>query len=120
MKFMQIKTMTNLLLTILIVFSSIAQAHVGLKDTTPAKGAMLMSSPEKLSLSYSGEVKAVKVTLKDASGKKVDFGFKPISDAAKSFEWALPKLKASNYKVDWIVMGKDGHKMKGQFGFMVH
>lgn len=110
----------KILLAALFLFSAVTQAHVGLKSTTPTKDAMLMSSPEQLALTYSGDVKVVKVVLKDADGNQVDFGFSPVSDAAKSFAWTLPKLKASNYKVDWIVMGSDGHKMKGQFSFMVH
>lgn len=110
----------KLLLIVLVLFSTFTQAHVGLKNTQPVKGAMLMNSPEKLSLRFSGEVKVVKLRLEDASGISIDFGFKPSADATSDFEWLLPKLKASNYQVDWIVMGKDGHKMKGKFGFMVH
>jgi hypothetical protein len=37
-----------------------------------------------------------------------------------NFAIALPALKPAKYTVSWMIMGDDGHKMKGEFGFMLH
>ncbi|MGB1238267.1 MAG: copper resistance CopC family protein [Pseudomonadales bacterium] len=96
-----------------------AQAHIKLSASLPAEGAQLANAPTQLQLDYSGEVRPVRITLKDQSGRALDFGFKPSTKAAASFSWALPQVVPGNYEVRWIVIGGDGHKMKGQFSFTV-
>lgn len=95
-------------------------AHSSLTESVPAKNAMLMQSPETLSLSFAGEVKLTKVELSSGNNQVVDFGFTPSADSAKAFSWPLPALKMGNYTVTWVALGHDGHKMSGNFQFMVH
>jgi len=114
------KTIIKSLIFISILFVNTAYAHVGLESSTPKNNAMLMASPKKLDLNFSGEVRLIKVVLKKNKGQKIDFGFKPQKQAQKSFSWALPKLSPANYEVEWTIMGKDGHLMKNKLGFMVH
>lgn len=113
------KYISMFLFTCFLVISSLAHAHVDIKETVPENHAKLPVSPETLSLVYSGEVRIVKLKLTDSSGEKVDFGFKRSADASRSFSWPLPALKKESYRVNWVVMGKDGHKMKGLFDFVV-
>ena len=115
MKFLNIAaTILGLALT----FS--ASAHISLKQSTPTSEAMLMQSPEQLTLTFSGEVRLAKVLLNDAKNQQVDFDFKPSATPNADFNWLLPKLDKGNYSVKWIAMGGDGHKMSGTFDFMVH
>lgn len=114
------KTLINILVAISFVFSSSVFAHVNLEKSIPANNAMLMSAPEELTLTFSKEVRLIKVSLKNKQGKKVTFGFKPSKEASNEFSWKLPKLASANYIVDVTFLGKDGHKMKDNFGFMVH
>jgi methionine-rich copper-binding protein CopC len=114
------KVLFNIIAVLSLMMSTQVLAHVGLKTSLPASNAMLMKSPEQLQLIYSGNVRVVKVTLKDKIGNKINFGFKPSKEAKKVFSWKLPKLNPSNYTVEWIVMGKDGHKMKGSYTFRMH
>jgi copper resistance protein C len=97
-----------------------ALGHAGLSESVPAKNAMLMQSPEALSLTFTGEVTLAKVKLSLGDDQAVDFGFAPSADSAKEFSWALPTLKMGNYTVTWNALGHDGHKMSGKFQFMVH
>jgi len=103
----------------LLAFSLASQAHTGLKTSAPTDGAALEQSPQQLVLNYSGPVRAVKVVLSSAAGERVDFGFAPSAKANKNFSWQLPQLPAASYQVQWIVVGGDGHKMKGDFDFSV-
>lgn len=114
MKFITIAAILGLALS----FS--ASAHISLKQSTPQNSAMLMQSPEQLTLTFSGEVQLAKVLLSDAANKQVDFNFKPSAKANSNFSWPLPKLEQGNYTVKWIALGGDGHKMSGNFDFMLH
>ncbi|MCC2605331.1 copper resistance CopC family protein [Planctobacterium marinum] len=116
------KTLIKFLTVISLAFSSTVFAHAGIKleSSLPANNAMLMEAPQELSLTFNKGVRLVKVSLKNKQGKKVKFGFKPSKQASQNYTWKLPKLSPENYVVDWVILGSDGHKMHGKFGFMVH
>ncbi|KGJ90874.1 copper resistance protein CopC [Colwellia psychrerythraea] len=111
----------KLLLTITLLFiSSSVLAHADLKTSLPKDGAMLMASPKVLQLVFTKDVRLVKLTLADKSGALIPLEFKPSTKASANYSLALPLLPSSNYQVTWTIMGKDAHKMKGKFAFMVH
>jgi len=114
------KSFIKFLTVIAVVCSTSASAHVHLQKSIPADNEMLMQTPETLSLTFSNNVKIVKLSLKNKQGQKINFGFKPTKEANSQFSWELPKLAPANYIVEAIFLGKDGHKMKKSFGFMVH
>ena len=114
------KALIKILAVISVVISSAVFAHVNLEKSSPSDNAMLMTSPEELTLKFSKEVRLVKVSLKNKQGKKVKFGFQPSKEASSEFSWKLPQLAPANYIVDVTFLGKDGHKMKDNFGFIVH
>ncbi|QLJ10139.1 MULTISPECIES: copper resistance CopC family protein [Pseudoalteromonas] len=97
-----------------------ASAHVSVTHTLPQDKAMLMSSPEQLSLAFSGKVRLAKIVVQDAHKQPIDFDFKPTAAPSSDFSWPLPHLKQGNYTVKWIALGGDGHKMTGEFTFMIH
>ena len=103
----------------LALLSNLAIAHSGLKHSTPANGAMLNQSPENLMLEFSMEVKLVKVQLTDQSGVEIKLIKKPSKNFETNCSIALPMLDTGSYKVKWIAMGKDAHKMEGDFTFML-
>lgn len=97
-----------------------ASAHISLKQSTPVQEAMLMKSPEQLSLTFSGKIRLTKVMLSNANSQTIDFGFKPSATPNTTFSWDLPILTKGNYTVKWIALGGDGHKMSGTVNFMLH
>jgi methionine-rich copper-binding protein CopC len=106
------------ILGLVLTFS--ASAHISLKQSTPTQEAMLMQSPEQLSLTFGGEVRLAKVIIKDEKNKSINFDFKPSSTPSTDFNWSLPSLAHGTYTVKWTVLGGDGHKMSDSFSFMVH
>ena len=106
------------ILGLVLTFS--ASAHISLKQSTPAQEAMLMKSPEELSLTFGGEVRLAKVIIKDEKNKSINFDFKPSATPSTDFNWSLPSLAQGTYTVKWTALGGDGHKMTGTFRFMVH
>lgn len=115
MKFFKIAAILTLAL-----LSNLANAHSGLKNSMPENDAMLNQPPEDLMLEFSMEVKLVKVQLMDQSGEPIKLMNKPSKNFETTFSLALPMLDTGSYKVEWIAMGKDAHKMKGDFSFMLH
>ena len=115
------KTVTVLSLVLLsTLFTSLVSAHSGLKNSTPENGAMLNKSPEKVMLEFKTPIKLVKLQLMGKSGKPIKLIKSPSKTFNNIFNVELPVLDMGSYKVKWVVMGKDAHKMKGDFTFMVH
>lgn len=114
------KTFNILTIITALLFTSLVSAHSGLKDSIPENGAMLTKLPENLMLEFTMQVKLVKLQLMDQSGKKIKFKSKASKDFENTFNLVLPTLDSGRYNVKWLVMGKDAHKMKGDFTFMLH
>ena len=108
------------LLTALIVATN-THAQTGLESSVPSNNTMLMESLEEIELHFASEVNLIKLELVDrANGESVSLGFKPTTAAATDFSQPLPALKIGTYQVNWAAMGADGHKMEGDFSFMMH
>ena len=114
------KTFKIVAILTLALLSNLASAHSGLKHSTPENGVMINQPPEHLMLEFTMPVKLVKVQLTDQSGEPIKFMSKPSENFETTFSIALPMLDTGSYKVKWIAMGKDAHKMKGDFTFMLH
>ncbi len=104
----------------LALLTNLATAHSGLKDSMPGNGAVLTHLPEELILEFTTPVKLVRVQLIAQSGEPLKLLSKPSKNFATTFTIASPMLATGNYKVKWIAMGKDAHKMKGNFTFTLH
>ncbi|WDD99055.1 copper resistance CopC family protein [Thalassomonas actiniarum] len=105
---------------ILVTVSTLAAAHSGLKASMPANGAMLNHPPQVLSLEFVSDVRLVKLKLTDEAGKTIKLGSKPDKAFSSKFQLPVPDLAVGSYQVNWLAMGKDAHKMTGEFSFMVH
>lgn len=114
------KILKMLAVATLALISTLASAHSGLKHSMPENGSMLNLPPEGLMLEFTMPVKLVKVQLADQSGEPIIIMNKPSKNFETSFSIALPMLATGSYKVKWMTMGKDAHKMKGDFTFMLH
>jgi len=113
------KIFKAMLLASLLATSVSAIAHTGLKSSLPADEQTLETTPEKLTLTFSGSVRLMKVTLTDSDDKALEIDFKPSAKANKIFDINSPELSSGEYTVNWISMGKDGHKIKGDFSFNI-
>ena len=105
---------------IVAVFSGQALAHVSVTDTTPKDNAMLIASPEHISLMFSKAARIARLTLKNSQGDKVDTDFTPTKQALTNFTLPIGTLSPDTYVVDIVFLGEDVHKMKHAFSFMVH
>jgi len=113
------KILTIIITTGLLLLSTSIFAHTGIKSTSPKNKAVLTQAPTELTLTFKGAARLMKVGLLDTDQEAIKLEFKPSAKAAKSFSVPLPELSVGKYQVNWVMMGKDGHKMKGKFVFTV-
>jgi len=113
------KILTIIITTGLLLLSTATFAHTGIKSTSPKNNAVLTQSPKALTLTFKGDSRLMKVGLLDTNQEDVKLEFKPSAKAAETFRVPLPELSVGKYKANWIMMGKDGHKMKGHFAFTI-
>ena len=103
----------------MIVATTTTFAHVSLVSAIPAENASILSQPKNLTLNFGAEVMLMNIKLLDAQRRDVPLKYKVTHDLKKSFDVALPKLKKGKYTVVWTTMGKDGHKMNGEYSFTI-
>ncbi len=109
-------------LFLLAILNGTVFAHTALKESVPAEGSMLNASPEQVQLSFTEDVRLLRldvVAAFESAEKKVDLDFTPESTAKAEYSVPLPALSPGNYRVDWSVMGADGHAVQGSVAFSV-
>lgn len=103
---------------VVLALSGAAQAHVKLTSTMPVDGALLAKSPKMAMLHFDKPTRVVRISLRQGK-KPIALKFRPSKKASKMLHVDLPKLGAGNYKLSWVLLGKDGHKMKDDLNFSV-
>jgi methionine-rich copper-binding protein CopC len=106
------------LLGALAMLPSLVLAHTALTASLPGNAAVV-SSPEKLELTFGDEVRMLRLTLVHGAAHNIDFGFQPTTAAARTFSYNLPSLMLGEHTVTWTVIGPDGHTVSGDFKFSV-
>lgn len=100
----------------------VAGAHAVVESSSPADGAVVASSPERVSVTFSESVSLVTGSLRvfDSDGKRVDTGVPSKGAAASVVQVALkPHLPDGSYAVSWRVISADSHPIHGGFVFSV-
>lgn len=101
---------------------SSAWAHATLKSATPAKDAVVTTAPKEISLQFNERLEAAfsNARLVDSAGKEVTADKATLDAADPSLmKLAVPALAPGKYKVEYAVVGHDGHRRKGDYAFTV-
>lgn len=95
-------------------------AHTSLTASAPANG-QTVTAVNQLNLEFGAPLRLMSVSLKDDAGQDVALNFKRSNTAQARF--VVPTnapLAAASYQVFWMGMGDDGHKIEGNFSFIVN
>ena len=94
-------------------------AHASLSQSEPKANATLAEAPKQVELQFTEPLEATfsGIQVMDAEGKPVTTDKASID--ASAMHLALPVLKAGSYKVRWNAVTRDGHRVKGDYGFAV-
>lgn|SRR5690554_3439363 len=97
-------------------------AHTHLDKAEPAEDAVLAEPPESVRLVFSGRIEPEfsRVEVIDAEGREVHQGDPSVSQNRREVEIGLePGLGAGTYQVNWSVVARDGHRVRGEYTFSV-
>ncbi|WFL65883.1 copper homeostasis periplasmic binding protein CopC [Pantoea sp. X85] len=106
-----------------LAFSQVAMAHAHLKTPVPADKAVVETSPQNLTLTFTEDVEAAfsGVDVLNAQHQPVAVGKAKLNDKQHD-QLIVPinqPLPSGNYQVNWHVLSVDGHKTKGSYTFSV-
>lgn len=110
------------LLLMLAVWPLSGAAHTHLDRSEPAEDAVLDAAPEKVKLWFSGRIEPEfsRIEVTDAEGTRVDAGDSKASSNRRELEVALAEdLASGTYQVNWNVIARDGHRVRGEFSFVI-
>ncbi|MGB0848105.1 MAG: DUF411 domain-containing protein, partial [Thiolinea sp.] len=94
-------------------------SHSKLLSSEPAHQEQLSEAPKQVVLKFNQQVRLMKLVLTNTAQEPLETGFKPSSDKMDTFTVQLPVLAAGTYRVKWLAMSGDSHKIKGEFTFAV-
>jgi methionine-rich copper-binding protein CopC len=101
-----------------LLCTSVAFAHVHLKQSTPAEGAVVQSAPSQIVLTFSEPALVTALSIQQAGKTKQSLGPLPTA-AAQTLTVATPGLTAGSYVVTWRAVSPDKHVMSGTLHFRV-
>ncbi|MBT8146333.1 MAG: copper resistance protein CopC [Gammaproteobacteria bacterium] len=103
----------------LVLCSSVAMAHTGLKTSNPADGTTVNQAPEELHLTFTASVALVRLSVTDAAGKQLALDFEPSTDRSAEYHIPMPAMQMGSLKVEWAAIGEDGHTVTNSFAYTV-
>ncbi|MDX9740629.1 MAG: copper homeostasis periplasmic binding protein CopC [Gammaproteobacteria bacterium] len=107
---------------LLSVLPLAAGAHTHLDHAEPAADAVLESAPKQVHLSFSSRIEArfSRIEVYAADGTQVDQRNYTASDNKRELTVDLAEdLPAGEYQVQWNVVARDGHRVRGDYKFNV-
>lgn len=102
--------------------SPFVSAHAVLKEAVPSAGSVLHATPKEVALTFNEKIEGAfsAISLTDPKGKPVATGKAHLDpENAATLQLALPTLPPGEYGVHWTVVGRDGHRRKGEYTFTV-
>ena len=103
---------------LMCVYTS-AAAHTDLAMSNPGNESVVNKAPEHIELTFTASVSLVRFSVTDSSGKTLELDFKPSTESKTQYLMAMPLLLTGQYKVDWAVIGDDGHSVSNSFSFAI-
>jgi len=103
--------------SLLLLCSGAALAHVHLRDSSPADGARLAAAPTALTLSFSEPAQLTALSLQQDQGSswKLSAPAEPQLRVIVS----LPALTPGSYHLRWRALSRDGHVVPGEIRFSI-
>jgi methionine-rich copper-binding protein CopC len=103
---------------ITLMLPTAVYAHSGLTASTPEQSEIVKSSLSQIQLTFSTAIKQFsRLNVTDANGNSVKLSVK--TDKETMTGLFTKPLDNGIYKVDWRIIGTDGHGIKGSYSFEV-
>ena len=121
---MKIVLALSALISLPILNSTPAHAHAALESTVPAKGAIVSTSTNRVSMVFGEDILVLKgknpnaIVVTNPRGAVVSTGVALVSGTKISEALKTP-LQAGKYTVKYRVVSADGHVVSGSYTFTV-
>ena len=97
--------------------SGTALAHPAYKASDPPSGASVSAPPGELWVEFTETIEGGKLEVFDQCGAQVDNGDSTQNLTNDRITVTLSASMQGTYRVDWSVLGSDGHPTRGSFTF---
>lgn len=102
----------------LLFGSAAAFSHSSNMSSMPRQGGIYAEPLETIQLMFGSPTRLIKLTLEQDNGNDITLDFTPSATPQNAFSLPMPPLSAGKYSLKWMVLGNDGHKMKGHVRFI--
>lgn len=108
---------------LVLLFPGLALAHLGLASSTPKEGAHLGVAPRELRLRFTEAVEASVARLRLLGPNGTEVAISAVRSLPDSGQVIIADitgaLEAGTYTVEWQVIGRDGHPVRGTIPFVI-
>lgn len=118
-KYVQKGWLLPLLLLGFVLFPNASLAHTGLVSSEPKESTVTASPVTEIKLKFNTTIEKVsKIELENSAGEPVELKETKYGTDTMTGLLAAP-LPNDTYNVNWRIIGKDGHKVTGNYSFQV-
>lgn len=113
------KKALSIILLLLFIFPSLVKAHTTLVSSNPSEGQVITEPIKQITLEYESTLEKISTLTLLQDRNKV--AINDIQVENNKMIANLPEeLKNGNYKIEWKIVGEDGHPLSGQISFSVN
>ena len=98
-------------------FPAVAQAHPAYKASSPAANASVSQPPTEVWVEFTEMIDDGSITIYDPCGDRADHGEDEMNLTNDRVTTGAHGDKSGTYRVEWSVLGSDGHNTRGEFTF---
>jgi copper transport protein len=109
--------------TLVLLVPTLALAHLALSSSTPREGAHLTTAPRELRLTFTEAVEASVARLRLLGPNEKAVPLSPLRQPADSAQVVIADImgpvEAGAHRIEWQVVGRDGHPVRGTIMFVI-
>jgi len=113
------KKIVWLTIACVLLFSNQALAHTGLESSNPTQGSTLTEQLSEITLTFLTKIEETSsFTVTNSSGESVEVSGILVEENVMSGSMG-DSLDNGSYKINWKIIGADGHPMEGVIDFVL-
>jgi methionine-rich copper-binding protein CopC len=98
--------------------AGVASAHTTIRESTPANGAALTTSPAVIDITFEHAAQLTSVILVSPGHADRKLSFEPIGSSLE-FKLATPNLAPGRNELHWKGLSSDGHVIEGTLVYTI-
>lgn len=115
----EMKKIIYITLVLLFAFSPGVSAHTGLTSSSPADGDHITEDIHEIALEFNSKIETTStVKVFDDNKEEIIVSNTEVDDNVMTAGFMSP-LDKGTYKVEWKIIGADGHPIQGNYSFVV-